>query len=40
MFLGLLPIWLVIGWYEWGFWQSLVGNGHRRDAPSIDPGGP
>jgi hypothetical protein len=27
MFLGLLPIWFVVGWYEWGFWQSLVGNG-------------
>jgi hypothetical protein len=27
MFLGLLPIWVVAGWYEYGFWQSLLGNG-------------
>lgn len=27
MFLGLLPIWIVAGWYEYGFWQSLLGNG-------------
>ena len=27
MFLGLLPIWIVAGWYEYGFWPSLLGNG-------------
>jgi hypothetical protein len=27
MFLGLLPLWLVAGWYEYGFWQSVLGNG-------------
>ena len=27
VFLGLLPIWVVAGWYQYGFWQSLVGNG-------------
>jgi hypothetical protein len=27
MFLGLLPIWIVAGWYEYGFWQSVLGNG-------------
>jgi hypothetical protein len=27
MFLGLLPVWVVAGWYEYGFWQSLLGNG-------------
>jgi hypothetical protein len=27
MFLGLLPIWIAAGWYEYGFWQSLLGNG-------------
>jgi hypothetical protein len=27
MFLGLLPIWIVAGWYAYGFWQSLLGNG-------------
>ena len=27
MFLGLLPVWLVAGWYEYGFWQSVLGNG-------------
>ena len=27
VFLGLLPVWLVVGWYEYGFWQSLLGNG-------------
>ena len=27
MFLGLLPIWVVAGWYEYGFWQSVLGNG-------------
>ena len=26
-FLGLLPVWLVAGWYEYGFWQSVLGNG-------------
>jgi len=25
-FLALLPIWLVVGWYEYGVWTSLVGN--------------
>ena len=27
MFLGLLPLWLVAGWYEYGLWQSVLGNG-------------
>jgi len=27
IFLGLLPVWLVAGWYEYGFWQSVLGNG-------------
>jgi hypothetical protein len=27
MFVGLLPIWVVAGWYAYGFWQSLLGNG-------------
>jgi peptidoglycan/LPS O-acetylase OafA/YrhL len=27
MFLGLLPVWLVAGWFEYGFWQSVLGNG-------------
>lgn len=26
MFLGLLPIWFIVGWYAYGVWQSLVGN--------------
>lgn len=27
MFLGLLPVWFVAGWYAYGFWPSLLGNG-------------
>jgi hypothetical protein len=27
MFLGLLPVWLLTGWYAYGFWQSVLGNG-------------
>jgi len=27
MFLGLLPMWIAAGWYEYGFWQSLLANG-------------
>jgi hypothetical protein len=27
MFLGLLPVWLLVGWYEHGVWASLAGNG-------------
>jgi len=27
MFLGLLPVWLLAGWYAYGFWPSLLGNG-------------
>jgi len=27
MFLGLLPVWLVAGWYAYGFWPSVLGNG-------------
>jgi TM2 domain-containing membrane protein YozV len=27
IFLGLLPVWLLAGWYEYGFWQSVLGNG-------------
>jgi hypothetical protein len=35
MFLGLLPIWVVAGWYEYGFWQSLLGNGLMLLALSV-----
>jgi hypothetical protein len=26
-FVALLPVWFLIGWYEYGFWLSLLGNG-------------
>lgn len=27
MFIGLLPLWLFAGWYAYGFWPSVLGNG-------------